>query len=677
MYTANNGNGIKKVSAATANVVSGTLPIVKSRARVSTYDDPRVIDTDGKIVFTASGSEGCRVFNATTLELLGTFSISTRYVYSASLLSSTVGVVVFGDELMTLNLVNPASIGIVGRINVSGKVLKIGSRYAYVTNVLSEATMSVISLNDPANPWLVRTIDRMEKACINGTLLYRVIPDGIATVVAHDLTDIELEEPRQFDSIPVNTPEISIVKCSSWTSTAQDMVVQWFDGTLTDHNVKPVLQKQYDVVRFVQTSTKVFEFHNRRLKRSDAESFCSGRSIGGFWGRLASIRSAAENAAVKSFHSERTSTKAYWLSLNDNVKTCNWKWSDNDPYLTNVAANCTSACPAQYYCNFHTPNSNGALHYWYMSADGTWADTSADAIFHPVCEYVVPTCAGNVSFDGIHYTYEPLPRDSKVCRSSAGVCDVEERCDGTILVCPNDFKMATGTICRASSGVCDAAEVCDGLSNTCPANALSPSTTVCRASVGTCDVPEYCTGSSAACPADVLRPSTFQCRPKFGVCDLPENCTGSSAVCPSDGMMPTSTLCRAANGACDEAEYCNGASFDCPADDFKDGTLCRNASDICDAAEYCDGTQASCPTDVLEPPTKLCRIVAGDCDEAEYCSGSAKTCPTNKYKGSAVVCRAAYDICDVAEVCSGSSASCPADGFKANTAICRESGGCL
>ena len=675
VYTANNANGIKKVYARTTDVTSGTLPVAISKPKVSTYDDPQGIDTDGNIVMTAAGSEGVRIFRASDLVLLGSYTVSGRYIYAARLLSSSVGVAVFGDQLITLDISNPASIKLLGSITVSGRKLQIGSRYAYVTTTSSDAIMSVISLNNPASPWLVRTIDRMSKACINGTLLYRVIPNGIATVVAHDMTDIETEEPRQFDSIPVNTPEITIVKCAYWTSTAQDMVVQWFDGTLSDHNVKPVMQKQYDVVRFVQTSTKVFEFHNRRVKRSDAQAFCASRSIEGFWGRLASVRSAEENAAIKSFNSETSSTKNYWLSLNDDAANCKWMWSDGDPYLVNAAATCTN-CGSGFYCNFYSGSNNnqGALNYWYMASDGTWIDTAADALFHPICEYVKPVCAGSASYDGIRYTYAPLTRGSKVCRNSSGVCDVAETCDGTVLTCPTDYKQPTGTVCRTSAGICDAAEVCDGATNNCPADALAPSTTVCRPSVGTCDEPEHCTGASSVCPADVMRPSTFQCRPSFGECDLPETCTGSSPTCPTD-TKKSGTLCRVANGACDKAEYCDGSNFDCPTDTFQTGLLCRSSTDLCDAVEYCDGTSASCPADKLELPTKLCRPVAGVCDQAEYCNGVSKSCPADTFKTSTEPCRSAVDICDEAETCNGLTVSCPPDGFKPTTQVCRTSSG--
>src|SRR5438067_6394136 len=50
-----------------------------------------------------------------------------------------------------------------------------------------------------------------------------------------------------------------------------------------------------------------------------------------------------------------------------------------------------------------------------------------------------------------------------VCRSAAGVCDVEETCDGTSADCPPDVKSTTE--CRPAAGDCDVAEACDGVSD--------------------------------------------------------------------------------------------------------------------------------------------------------------------------------------------------------------------
>jgi fibronectin type 3 domain-containing protein len=122
------------------------------------------------------------------------------------------------------------------------------------------------------------------------------------------------------------------------------------------------------------------------------------------------------------------------------------------------------------------------------------------------------------------------------CRAVAGLCDVEESCDGVGADCPADKLAVAGTLCRASAGDCDIAETCPGTSVDCPADGFKLTGTVCRTVAGLCDVAESCTGNSAACPIDSVAPATTVCRVSTdgNRCDPAENCTGSSANCPAD-----------------------------------------------------------------------------------------------------------------------------------------------
>ena len=122
------------------------------------------------------------------------------------------------------------------------------------------------------------------------------------------------------------------------------------------------------------------------------------------------------------------------------------------------------------------------------------------------------------------------------CRAVAGLCDVEESCDGVSADCPADKLAVAGTSCRAAAGDCDIAETCTGTSPDCPADGFKLTGTVCRAVAGPCDVAESCTGTSALCPVDSVAPATTICRASTdgNKCDPAENCTGSSANCPSD-----------------------------------------------------------------------------------------------------------------------------------------------
>lgn len=131
-----------------------------------------------------------------------------------------------------------------------------------------------------------------------------------------------------------------------------------------------------------------------------------------------------------------------------------------------------------------------------------------------------------------------------VCRASAGLCDLAERCDGASPSCPTDAVASSATLCRAAIGTCDVAERCDGVSPSCPTDAFASSDTLCRASAGICDLTERCTGTSALCPGNALEPPTTVCRPARNDCDLRELCTGDAISCPANRHRPNFSLCR-------------------------------------------------------------------------------------------------------------------------------------
>jgi cysteine-rich repeat protein len=96
----------------------------------------------------------------------------------------------------------------------------------------------------------------------------------------------------------------------------------------------------------------------------------------------------------------------------------------------------------------------------------------------------------------------------------------------------------SGTVCRAAAGVCDVQETCNGVATSCPANAfLSPATTCRAAGAGLCDVAENCPGNAGACPADGFAASGTVCRAAAtNVCDAAETCSGSTDACPADAV---------------------------------------------------------------------------------------------------------------------------------------------
>jgi hypothetical protein len=285
-----------------------------------------------------------------------------------------------------------------------------------------------------------------------------------------------------------------------------------------------------------------------------------------------------------------------------------------------------------------------------------------------ICRTAAGVCDLNDTCSGSSATCPTDAKSTAVCRASAGTCDLTENCNGAGNNCPADAKSTA--VCRASGGVCDVTETCDGVADTCPTD--TKSTAVCRASGGTCDVVESCDGATDDCPSDDVLPSSTECRASGGVCDLAENCTGSGPVCPGDGK--STAECRASAGACDIAEACDGAANDCPGN-AKSTAECRASAGGCDIAEACDGAADDCPTDTLVSDGTVCRGSAGTCDVAEECDGASAACPGDGVALSTVVCRGAAGLCDIADQCDGVGVACPADVLEPSTTVCRAATG--
>jgi cysteine-rich repeat protein len=196
-----------------------------------------------------------------------------------------------------------------------------------------------------------------------------------------------------------------------------------------------------------------------------------------------------------------------------------------------------------------------------------------------------------------------------VCRSSAGICDIEESCTGSTDSCPADGFESGATECRSSAGICDVAETCTGSGASCPADGYESAATECRTSAGICDLAETCTGSGASCPADGYESAATECRASAGICDVAETCSGSGVGCPADGFESAATECRSSLGVCDPAETCSGAGVSCPVDDLLDGVPCLDG-DVCNGAEQCE-------MGLCEAMTPL------DCDDGDVCTADS------------------------------------------------------
>jgi cysteine-rich repeat protein len=289
-----------------------------------------------------------------------------------------------------------------------------------------------------------------------------------------------------------------------------------------------------------------------------------------------------------------------------------------------------------------------------------------------------------------------------------GILEVGELCEAPFEECCDPLTCqfeTTARVCRSSAGTCDVVEFCTGSSPTCPDDAFEPSTAPCsgdsQGDLCDDDTADHCSGIDASC-IDVFLPPSHQCRPGSGdpestgvICDPAESCSGSSGECPDDVVAPAGTVCNPGSGdACDPDETCSGIPGEaCQADVYEDAIfVCRVGSgDACDPDETCPGTpDSACPTDVLEAAGAVCREGGGDpegtgfiCDPAETCSGIAgDPCPDDSFADAAVVCKAGTaepdpttSACDPPEFCPGTAGGvCPADFFEPADTICRPGG---
>jgi hypothetical protein len=208
--------------------------------------------------------------------------------------------------------------------------------------------------------------------------------------------------------------------------------------------------------------------------------------------------------------------------------------------------------------------------------------------------------------------YNPVAKDSKVCRESAGTCDVEEKCDGYNLDCPKDEFASATTPCTGTknNGPCDGMDLCDGNGN-CVDKFLGAEKT-CRDAVDVCDVAEVCDGKQSDCPKDEFASATTPCTgtKNDGPCDGIDLCDGKGKC--EDKFLGAEKTCREAAGCCDVPEVCPGGQSACPDDDFKPAnTPCVGpvAENTCTTdISACTGDSAECPDYTMMSAKK---VVAG------------------------------------------------------------------
>lgn len=227
-----------------------------------------------------------------------------------------------------------------------------------------------------------------------------------------------------------------------------------------------------------------------------------------------------------------------------------------------------------------------------IQPDGSACGNTAFAICDLADTCVNGECIDNRALEGT------------VCRASAGVCDVEEVCDGTFITCPDDVFVDEGTACRAAASECDAAESCTGSSASCPLDSFAPNGVICGdAPVGLCDRENQC--QDGVC-LDLLHEETYLCRgPVDEECDVAEYCTGVDVDCPVDIIVDPGTAC---GGPGSDEEFCSiepictpaGRCVGIPAQDGPTDNECNanNGEPRCDGFINCeDGSGVCVPTD--------------------------------------------------------------------------------
>ncbi len=202
--------------------------------------------------------------------------------------------------------------------------------------------------------------------------------------------------------------------------------------------------------------------------------------------------------------------------------------------------------------------------------------------------------------------------------ASATGCVTAADCLGTLPACGAFACVAAtcqvtpvgvGAPCRSTAGVCDVPETCDGVATTCPADGFAAAGTVCRAGSGdACDPSESCTGSGAACPADIRAAAGTPCGGDGDACTT-DACDGLGTcahVLPpglcSDGDLCTTDVCDPGDGSCS-----HGSLGGQPCDTGLSGA-CAGGVTTCQA-----GT-VSCQQTTQPSPEQCNNAVDDDCD---------------------------------------------------------------
>lgn len=215
-------------------------------------------------------------------------------------------------------------------------------------------------------------------------------------------------------------------------------------------------------------------------------------------------------------------------------------------------------------------------------------------------------------------------------RNNSAPCDDGVFCNGA--------DVCAGGICTHPGDPCTGGGACGDRCNETEDSCIEPAGTPCRLSAGVCDVEERCDGSSAACPSDRFAAAGLLCRAASGECNPAETCSGSSPVCPGDSFRPATTPCGdPSDTACDDPDTCDG-SGSCRANNAADGVDCDdgawcNGPDLCSSGA-CQHAGSPCPggecVEYCEEETRSCLRA----DETTPCTDDDDPCTRDTCDGA-------------------------------------------
>lgn len=244
-------------------------------------------------------------------------------------------------------------------------------------------------------------------------------------------------------------------------------------------------------------------------------------------------------------------------------------------------------------------------------SDGdTDSDSDADADNNPniglVCtpENAAQVCGGLYCVDGVCCVDQ--------CTGTCGSCNVL----GNVGHCTPE---SADTVCRASIGPCDVEEVCNGSSAMCPEDTFLPAGSECGDQTDNdCDNPNTCDANGVC--LDNFEVAGGDCTDASGECKVNPACDGAGQCTSAENKADETPCGDDTLTGCDHPDWCMGGI--CRVRHVPAGTACGDpAESECDLPDTCDG-EGLCAANVVEAETVCGDQTETECDQADQCDGA-------------------------------------------------------